>query len=212
MAKAGIPFVVGAIVVAAIFFAVWCGLRWEAFRVLGVLALVFAAFSAFFFRDPERTIPQEPKLVVAPADGKIIEIVTEDNKYVGPNAKRVTIFLSVFDVHVNRIPISGNVTAVEYNPGKFLMAWHEKASADNEQTHIAIESPFGTIAFKQIAGWVARRIVCDIKPGDAVTTGARMGLIRFGSRADIIFPPDAEIHVQPGERARGGETVIGVLP
>ena len=141
MAKAGIPFVVGAIVVAAIFFAVWCGLRWEAFRVLGVLALVFAAFSVFFFRDPERTIPQEPKLVVAPADGKIIESVTEDNKYVGPNANRVTIFRSVFDVHVNRIPFSGNVIAVEIQSPASFMAWHEKASADNERRILRSNHP-----------------------------------------------------------------------
>jgi len=212
VAKEGLPFVLGGVLAGILLLAAWHALNWEPLRVLGILALVFGAFSLFFFRDPRRIPPAGEGLVLSPADGKVVEIVREDDPYAGANATRVSIFLSVLDVHVNRNPISGSVTAMVYRPGKYLMAFNEKASADNEQTHIAIKGERGTVAFKQIAGFIARRIVCRLKVGDTVRAGDRCGLIRFGSRVDVIVPPDASIRVAVGQRAVGGKTVIGVLP
>ena len=209
MNKAGLPFVLGAFGVAIVLFAIWYALRWEPWRVLATLAGIFGLFCLWFFRDPVRVVPVREGAIISPADGKVVEIVTENDPYVGPGARRVSVFLSVFDVHVNRVPITGEVTAVKYNPGKFLVAFAEKASEVNEQTHIAIKSTRGTVAFKQIAGLIARRIICTLEPGEMVVTGERCGLIRFGSRVDIIMPPDARVLVKIGERVRGGESVIG---
>jgi len=212
VAREGIPFVVGAIVLAAVFLGLWYGMRWESWRVLGIIWVVLAVFCAYFFRDPDRVAPDVAGAVVSPGDGRVIEVVTEDDPYVGDAALRVSVFLSVFDVHVNRVPVSGVVEAVDYREGKYLMAFNEKASAENEQSHIAIRNERGTVAFKQIAGLIARRIVCRLSPGDTVTVGERFGLIRFGSRVDIVLPPDATVMVKPGDRAKAGETVIGILP
>jgi len=212
MAKDGVPFVLGSFGVAILCVALWLVLRWEVWRVLGVISFVFGAFCAYFFRDPDRAIPQEAGAVVSPGDGKVVEIVAEDDRYVGKGAQRVSIFLSLFDVHVNRVPVSGSVAGVTYNPGKYLLAFDEKASANNEQTHIGIKSERGPVAFKQIAGFIARRIVCTLTPGDSVRIGDRCGLIRFGSRVDILLPPGAMLRVQRGQRVRGGETIVGLLP
>jgi phosphatidylserine decarboxylase len=211
VAKAGIPFVVLGLLLGALCLLLWRITRWNLFRAVAIPCFAFGAFSAYFFRDPERHPPDLDGAVVAPADGKVVEIVSEDNKYVGPGARRVSIFLSVFNVHVNRVPVSGEVTAVEYNPGKFLAAWNEKASSDNEQTHIALNTPYGPVAFKQIAGYVARRIIYDLSLGDAVRIGDRFGLIRFGSRMDVMMPADVDVRVNIGDRVTAGETVIGVL-
>ena len=219
MAKEGYPFILGGLGVAALLLAGWYVLRaggyctsaWVVFS-LGMVSLVFGLFSSYFFRDPERNIPTDTGAVVSPGDGKVVEIVREDDPFVGPNAHRVSIFLTVFNVHVNRVPISGTVAAVRYIPGKFLAAFNDKASHDNEQTHIAVTGERGTVSFKQIAGLIARRIVYTVSEGDSVTIGQRCGLIRFGSRVDVILPPEAEIRVRVGETARGGETIIGILP
>jgi len=210
--RAGLPFALGGIGAALFCVGLWLGLGWEVWRVLGVLSSIFTLFCILFFRDPERLPPAGEGLVVSPADGKVVEIVTEDDPHVGPDAQRVSIFLSILSVHVNRIPMSGHVAAVDYRPGRYLMAFAGKASQDNEQTHIGLVGARGAVAFKQIAGFIARRIVCTLSVGDSVRAGDRCGLIRFGSRVDVILPPDARLRVGLGEHVRGGETIIGELP
>jgi len=169
---------------------------------LGIPLYLLAAFCLYFFRDPERTIPEGP-VAVSPADGKVVAVVPE------PGATtRISIFLNVFDVHVNRTPVSGVVTQVKYSPGKFLVASKEEASSQNEQSIITVDHQGSPVVFKQIAGLIARRIVCKAKPGDRVATGDRIGLIKFGSRMDVIFGPEWQITVKPGERVSAGSSVI----
>jgi phosphatidylserine decarboxylase len=166
----------------------------------------------FFFRDPDRSPPSEPGVVVAAADGKVVCI--EDagtNDYLGGGAVQVSIFLSVFDVHVNRIPISGVVDFVKWRPGSFLLAYKAEASAENEQSIIGIRSGTTRIVVKQIAGILARRIVCRLQGRETVRAGDRFGLIRFGSRVDLILPSGAELRVAVGDRVRAGETIIGAI-
>ncbi len=178
----------------------------------GGVLLVLTLFVLFFFRDPERDIPSGEGAVVSPADGRVIVIKDVfEPTYLKQDVKQVSIFLSVFNVHVNRSPYGGTVETVHYNPGKFLAAWDDKASLDNEQTAMVIANGKDRILVKQIAGLIARRIVCYAKPGDTVRAGERYGLIRFGSRVDLFLPKDAVIKVQLGERIKGGRDVIGVL-
>lgn len=179
--------------------------------VVFVLAAIFTLFSAYFFRDPERVVPTGPGLIVSPADGKVIEIVEENNAYMGGKARRISIFLNVFNVHINRMPCAGTVEHVQYFPGKFLAAWNEKASLDNEQTQIGINCGGYKIFVKQIAGLIARRIVCRAQEGTAYQRGERFGLIKFGSRTDLFLPLEAEVHVQVGDKVAGASTVIAVL-
>ena len=160
---------------------------------------------AGFFRDPERPIPATPGAVVSPADGRVMEIVEEQE------GQRISIFLSVLDVHINRAPYAGYVRAVTYTPGKFLAAYHRDASLVNEANTIALEHEGYTFVVKQIAGILARRIVCRVQPGHVLEKGQRFGLIRFGSRTDLIVPPEAEVLVSVGERVRGGESVLAIL-
>jgi phosphatidylserine decarboxylase len=162
---------------------------------------ILAAFCLYFFRDPERKIPAGP-VAVSPADGKVVVITPENG------GTRVSIFLNVFDVHVNRTPIPGRVSSVRYQEGQFLVASREEASHSNEQNVITVEGPLGRVEFKQIAGLIARRIVCYVKPGDTVAAGERVGLIKFGSRVDIQFEPDWEIAVRVGQRVSAGSSVI----
>jgi phosphatidylserine decarboxylase len=169
-----------------------------------------AAFFLWFFRDPERRIPEGDGLIVSPADGKV-----EGAEWIETSSGsrfRVTIFLSVVDVHVNRVPISGRVTLVEYREGEFLNAMDPESAVVNEQTLIVIEDGRFTVSFKQIAGLLARRIVCNLKAGDNVLRGQRMGMIKFGSRVDVLMPADVELRVKPGERVKGGSSILGVLP
>lgn len=191
--------------VTALFFAI--GLRTP-----GYMLLVLTLFVLFFFRDPERAVPEGKGMVVSPADGKVItvkEVLEPD--YLKQEVKQISIFLSVFNVHVNRAPISGRVDVVKYIPGKFHVASVDKASTDNEQTAMLISAGKDRILVKQIAGLIARRIVCYAKPGDTVKTGQRYGLIRFGSRVDLFLPKDADIRVKVGDRVKGARDVIGVL-
>jgi phosphatidylserine decarboxylase len=173
----------------------------------------FTVFSLWFFRNPERHAPQGEKLVVAPADGRVVFAgeVRED-RYLDAGAVKVSIFMSVFNVHVNRAPADGRVTDIRYNPGKFFSANLDKASLDNEQNAVVMETGGGRLAFVQIAGIIARRIVCWVKPGDSLERGQRVGLIMFGSRLDTYLPPGSSLKVKPGDRTKAGETVIGVLP
>lgn len=172
----------------------------------GAILVALGLFVVYFFRDPERQIPSDPDAVVSPADGRVVEIVDEPS---GNRAgKRISIFLSIFNVHVNRAPVSGQVCRLDYHRGKFMGAWKEKASTANEQNVITIATPAGEISCKQIAGLVARRILCWTRAGDEVKIGQRIGMIRFGSRVDLWLPADAEIVVKRGENVAGGATRI----
>ena len=180
----------------------------------GTVTLLVVAFLVYFFRDPERSIPQAERLVVAPADGRVVAIKPFPD-WKGPFGEpltRVSIFLSVLDVHVNRAPLTSVVNAVTYTPGRFLVAWDERASTANEQTLIHFASPDGDVWVKQIAGILARRIVCRVRQGQKVRAGDRIGLIRFGSRVDVILPATVELKVRRGHPVKGGSTVLGVIP
>ena len=172
--------------------------------------LLLAAFFLWFFRDPERFITTLPGAVVSPGDGKITDIspVTVKEK----TLQRISIFLSVFDVHVNRSPIAGVIRDVHYQKGKFLNAMGANSAEENEQNIVTVEGDGRTVIFKQIAGLIARRIVFNFKEGDQVARGQRVGLIKFGSRVDVLFDRDAVIHVKLGERVKGGQSVLALLP
>ena len=163
---------------------------------------LLALFCLYFFRDPDREIPSGP-VAVSPADGKVIAVKAE-----GAALTRLTIFLNVFDVHVNRAPIAGDIAKVQYQPGKFLVASREECSAENEQNIVTVQGDGTTVVFKQIAGLIARRIVFTKQPGDHVALGERIGLIKFGSRTDVLFGPEWEIVVRPGMHVSGGSSVI----
>jgi phosphatidylserine decarboxylase len=173
---------------------------------LGGALLLLGAFVLFFFRDPERTPPSDVDAIVSPADGRVMEVVEEAR---GANpGRRISIFLSVFNVHVNRAPVAGRITAIEYRKGRFYAAMRGRASEENEQNVIHLSSEHGEVVFKQIAGWIARRIVCWKAVGDSVTRGERVGMIRFGSRVDIWLPDRVEILVHPGQHVAGGTSVL----
>lgn len=163
---------------------------------------VAAAFCLYFFRDPERPIPAGP-VAVSPADGKIVEI-----RPVEGGGRRISIFLNVFDVHVNRCPVGGVITEVRYTPGKFKVASREEASAENEQNTLVVQDGRSRVAFKQIAGLIARRIVCNKKVGDRVETGERFGLIKFGSRMEVVLGPEWELGVERGQRVKAGSSIL----
>jgi phosphatidylserine decarboxylase len=186
---------------------VWYGTRIVALTAVPVL---LAAFFMWFFRDPSRSAPAAPGLVVSPGDGQVKE--AEWIETTAGDRLRVTIFLSVFDVHVNRTPIAGTVTLVDYREGKFLNAMKPESAVQNEQTLITISDGQQTVSFKQIAGLLARRIICDLKAGDRVERGQRMGLIKFGSRVDVLMPAEAQLMVKVGDRVKGGVSVLGQLP
>jgi phosphatidylserine decarboxylase len=171
-------------------------------RAAAAVALALALFVTWFFRDPDRAIPGDPAAIVSPADGRVIEIAT------GPGGTRISIFLSIFNVHVNRTPVAGEVVEVVRRPGKFLAAWKHEASSDNAQAAVTVRTPRGDVRFVQVAGLVARRIICRLAPGDRVERGERYGLIRFGSRVDLHLPPGAEPAVRVGDRLRGGADVV----
>jgi len=186
-----------------LFGVVALGFHWN---WLGAVLLVLGAFVLFFFRDPERTPPSDPDVIVSPADGRVMEVV-EDARGDDPG-RRISVFLSIFDVHVNRAPVAGRIAAMEYRKGSFNAAMRGRASEENEQNVIHVSSERGEIVFKQIAGWVARRILCWKAVGDSVTRGERVGMIRFGSRVDIWLPDRAEILVRPGQHVAGGSSIL----
>src|SRR5215475_14988076 len=162
--------------------------------VAAAILFFLAAFVFYFFRDPERVIPSEPGALVSPADGRIVVVTEEENA--GRPGKRISIFLAIWNVHVNRSPEAGTITGMEYRPGKFLAAMVARASTENEQNVISLSTASGEMMFKQIAGLIARRVVCWKKPGDVVQRGQRIGLVRFGSRVDLWVPREAEILVK----------------
>ncbi|MDE3016707.1 MAG: phosphatidylserine decarboxylase [Pseudomonadota bacterium] len=205
---AGWMFIAIFAVVAFLLKMIWSPLGW--------LGLIATGWCVYFFRDPNRVTPMREGLIVSPADG----VVQKITKCVPPNdldlgvaeRTRVSIFLNVFDVHVNRIPAEGSISKLHYHAGKFLNAALNKASEENERQSVKITTPDGmTLGIVQIAGLIARRILCDLKEGQSVKTGERFGIIRFGSRVDVYLPPDATPLVIEGQRAVGGETVIADL-
>lgn len=199
MVRDGIPFVAVPIMLAMI--PILLG-YWP----LALVFLFVAAFMAFFFRDPRRIIPTEPGIIVAPADGKVtlVRRATGDAR-----ESLVSIFLSPLDVHLNRSPIAGRITKVDYKSGKFLMATDERARLLNEQNSLTIEGNDLTVTCTQIAGILARRIVCWKKEGERVECGERFGMIKFGSRTDLVMPPAVEVVIEEGMRVKGGVTIIG---
>ena len=183
---------------------------WLAAWPYAIPLLLLAAFFLWFFSDPERQIPSVPGALVSPGDGKVtdISVVTSG----GISRNRISIFLSVFDVHVNRSPIAGVIREVRYQRGKFLNAMGPHSAEENEQNIVTVEGEGRTIIFKQIAGLIARRIVFNFKVGDHVACGERVGLIKFGSRVDVLFDHHAALEVKPGDRVKGGATILALLP
>jgi phosphatidylserine decarboxylase len=184
-------------------------LAWLAAWPYAIPALLLAAFFLWFFRDPERQIPAIAGAVVSPGDGRVTDVSTVSAG--GVALRRISIFLSVFDVHVNRSPIAGVIREVRYQRGKFLNAMGANSAAENEQNIVTVQGDEHTVVFKQIAGLLARRIVFTPKVGDRVARGERIGLIKFGSRVDILLDPDAAIQVKPGDRVKGGASVVALL-
>jgi phosphatidylserine decarboxylase len=178
--------------------------------VWSIVPVLLSVFFLWFFRDPQRSVPKGAGLVVSPADGVVTETVRIDTPR-GPR-QRISIFLNVFDVHVNRSPIAGEVIAVRYQKGKFLNAMNQECAERNEQNIVTVQGEGMEIVFKQIAGLIARRIVFNHREGDRVERGQRVGLIKFGSRTDIILPAEAEIRVKTGQRVKGGSSIIAEMP
>lgn len=172
----------------------------------GIL-IFLGLFVFYFFRDPERRIPTEPGAVVSPADGHVVEIV--DELLDGNPGRRVSIFLSIWDVHVQRAPVAGRIASVVYRPGRFYAALRKAASEKNEQNIITLQTPGGALVFKQIAGAIARRVLCWKRVDEQVALGERVGMIRFGSRVDVWLPEAAQILVRRGQRVKGGASILG---
>lgn len=204
MVRDGILYGVSLLVVAVI--------AWYGTHIVGlaVLPILLAAFLVWFFRDPSRRVPVGEGLIVSPADGKV-----EDAEWIETTAGsrvRISIFLNVFDVHVNRVPVRGVVTLAEYREGQFLNAMDAESAVHNEQTLVTIDNGTYSVSFKQIAGLLARRILCNVREGDQVQRGERMGLIKFGSRVDVLLPATVELRVKTGDRVKGGSSVLAYMP
>jgi phosphatidylserine decarboxylase len=203
MVKEGYYFGLPVLVLgAAAYLAQW--------TVVAVVLVLLALFVFSFFRDPERVIPAEPGAIVSPGDGRVVVVTDEEDA--GRPGKRISIFLAVWNVHVNRAPAAGVITRMEYRPGKFLAAMRERASMENEQNVFTLSTDTGEMVFKQIAGLIARRVVSWKQEGERVARGERIGLVRFGSRVDVWLPKDSEILVRVGENVKGGSSVLARWP
>jgi len=212
VAREGVLFIVIAWLLALGAIALGVTRHSAVWSAVAILLVVIAVWVVYFFRDPERTGERGNDVAVSPADGLVVMITEVDEpSFLASRALRISIFMNVFDVHVNRYPVSGNVRFLQYNKGKFLHAAHEKASLDNEQMSVGIESGTRRLLVRQIAGLVARRIVSYAKAGDAAVQGERMGIIRFGSRVDVFIPPMSVVRVKVGERTVAGTTVLADL-
>lgn len=204
VAREGYPFILACLICSAV---VWvAGFRW-----LEALFIPLTVFVIAFFRDPERRIPGDVGSIVSPADGKVIKVERErGGRFLRGEALKISIFMNVFNVHVNRVPFSGRVVEVVYNPGKFFNASLDKASLENEQNAVILETESGgRLAFNQIAGLIARRIVCYAKVGMELEKGERFGMIRFGSRVDVYLPAGCKVSVKVGDKVRAGSTILG---
>jgi phosphatidylserine decarboxylase len=207
----------GANVVTAVFFltvllvlgGLWAG-GWPG-GIMITVGVLFLLFTLYFFRNPKRIPPGGEDLLLAPADGKVISVTrVREDTYIGGEATQISIFLSPLDVHVNWVPAAGTIEYVKYHPGLYLVAWHEKSSTLNERSEFGLLHPSGTrIFFKQITGYVARRIVYDLNEGDKTCAGQRFGMMKFGSRMDIIVPDSVELTIREGDRTVGARTVMG---
>jgi len=204
MVRDGFFYGLGFVIVAVV--------AWYVSHLLWLVALpvVLAMFFLWFFRDPSRKVPNGPGLIVSPGDGKVEQV--EWIEFPDGGRLRMTIFLNVFDVHVNRVPVGGVVTLAEHHEGQFMNAMKPESAVHNEQTLITIDAGGYTVSFKQIAGLLARRIVCNLKVGDRVERGQRMGLIKFGSRVDVLMPAETNPRVKVGDRVKGGSSILGQLP
>jgi len=212
VAREGVVFIVIAWLLAL--GAIWIGVRRHsmAWYVVAALLVAIALWVVYFFRDPEREGERGERLVVSPADGLVVMVAdVEEPSFIAGMATRISIFMNVFDVHVNRYPVNGIVKYLQYNKGLFLHAAHEKASLDNEQMSVGIESGSRRILVRQIAGLIARRIVNYAKAGDRAEQGVRMGIIRFGSRVDVFIPTDSTVRIKAGDRTIAGTTVLAEL-
>jgi len=203
-ARESFPYILGLILISIVF------------RILNPLLsfipLILAAFVMFFFRDPYREIPQSKDSIVSPADGKVINIQDiYDDMFLHGKGKKISIFLSIFDVHINRSPIQGRVSFKKYVPGRFLAAYNSRASVENERNYIGIENDRLRVLVTQIAGFIARRIVCYININDTLEKGEKLGLIKFGSCTEIVLPENVEVLVNVGDKVKGGETILGRL-
>jgi phosphatidylserine decarboxylase len=212
-AREGFPFIAIAGLIAAAAFAIAVNRRSWGFWLIALVLLLLALWVAYFFRDPERTGQRGPALVISPADGKLIMITEVDEpSFIGGKAIRLSIFMNVFNVHVNRYPTDGVVKYLHYNKGKFFNASSEKSSLENEQQSVGLETPRGKILVRQIAGLIARRIVTYSKLGESVHQADRMGMIRFGSRVDVFLPLNAKIIAKNGTITTAGVTLLAELP
>lgn len=213
IARDGVPVVLIVLFLALV--AVLSGWMMNNIWSLGLyaLAVIMSGFVLFFFRDPDRTIPEED-VILAPADGRVLSAdVVDEPTYLKTKVRQISIFLSIADVHVNRHPVSGIAEHVVYFPGKYLVAWHPKASSENERAEFGILHQSGIrILFRQITGLVARRIVYHVKEGEVVRAGERFGLMRFGSRMDILLPAEIPLEIKPGDRTVAGETILARFP
>jgi len=183
---------------------------WELLAAGGIVTILIV-FTLYFFRDPERETPGDKGIIVSPADGRIINVEEMPSPFSNGRVTKVAIYLSLWDVHINRIPVSGKVTMVNYKPGDFYPAFEPKASEKNEHTVVGIKAKAGLFYIKQIAGMVARRIVCRLRVGDEVSLGERFGMIKFGSRVELYIPLSIEIRVSEGNKVKAGESIIGVI-
>ena len=213
LAKEGFPtitvvFGFSLIVIYALSFAP----EWLGYIIYPLLA-VLCGLVLYFFRDPDRITPDDDSLIISPADGKVVLIQNVDeNEYVGEPVTQVSIFLSPLNVHVNRNPVSGKLEYVKYYPGKYLMAWEDHASEMNERAHFGVRHTSGMkMMFKQITGFMARRIVYNIDEGDTIKAGERFGIMKFGSRMDLLLPKNVDIQVQIGDKTVAGESIIGKI-
>ncbi|MEJ5227834.1 phosphatidylserine decarboxylase family protein [Thermodesulfovibrio sp.] len=202
--KEGLPYIGGALLLSSFFYLLWL-------EPIAIIFLILALFFAYFFRDPERISPEEPALLVSPADGKVIVIRKGGDTFCPEAYSEISIFMSPFNVHVNRAPFNGKVKEVVYTPGKFFSAFKEKAYRENENIKITLQTEAGDIIIRQVAGVIARRAVCWVKEGEPLKKGQRFGMIKFSSRVDICLPPSFEISVKEGEKVLAGKTVIASL-
>ncbi|WP_297213313.1 MULTISPECIES: phosphatidylserine decarboxylase family protein [Thermodesulfovibrio] len=202
--KEGLPYIGGALLLSSFFYLLWL-------EPIAIVFLILALFFAYFFRDPERRVPEDPALLVSPADGKVILIRKSGDTLCPDSYSEISIFMSPFNVHVNRAPFDGKVKEVVYTPGKFFSAFKEKAYRENENIKITLQTEAGDIIIRQVAGVVARRAVCWVKEGETLKKGQRFGMIKFSSRVDICLPPSFEVSVKEGEKVLAGKTVIASL-
>lgn len=211
IAPYGLKFIFAGIILT-VAFILWAAAKDSyVLFVLSIILAVLTLFLAFFYRNPGRRIPADQNLILSIADGRVLSVEDIENDYVGGKGKKVSIFLSILNAHITRIPISGKLDYVKYVPGKFFKAFEDKASEENEHTEIGLTFSDNRMIFKQIAGILARRIVCNSKPEQQVNAGEIFGMIHFGSRAELYLPENVEILVKKGDKVKAGESIIGRL-